>query len=82
MKTTLAILFGMGLMAGCVAASEGTDFEAAVRMFEERDLRTIQHARLQHIEGFSLEQRNRVALAAAKSLDISAEPLSVTIRTL
>ena len=52
------------------AAGDSPGAQAAVKLFEARDLDGLQKLRPQSLEGLPLDQRNRVALAAAKSLGI------------
>lgn len=71
MRRAAAIFFVMVLMVKSATASEEIDLQAVVRMYEERDLKRIQSTPPQALETLSLEQRNRAALVAAKSLSIN-----------
>jgi hypothetical protein len=70
MSTTTAILLTIVLMSNCVVTEEKLDFRVIVKMFADRDLTSIQSIRPQSIEDLALDQRNQVALAAAKSLSV------------
>lgn len=59
------------VLATAVAAGEQVDWRRAVHAFEGRDLGQIQELRPGSVEHLSPDQRNAIALAAARSLSIA-----------
>jgi len=66
------IILLLGLATGAAADAE-IDWQEAVLMFRQRNLTQLQQLSPRSIEGLSLEQRNAVALAAARSLSIAEQ---------
>ncbi len=71
MKATLMLLVLLGLHTSAVA-EQRVNVHEVLRLFKERDLIPIQHLSVRLIEALPLEERNRIALAAAESLGIEA----------
>lgn len=70
MRITVTSFLLVALLPIHTHAEEATNAGSVVKAFEERNLAEIQGIRPRSSEGFSLKERNEVALAAAKSLSI------------
>ncbi len=71
MVTRLCVLcLSLVVPAGSTAATEPIDFRSVLKMFQQRDLVSLQNLRPQALEDLPLEERNQIALAATESLSI------------
>lgn len=71
MSGALMLLVLLGLHTPA-AAEQRVDVQEVLRIFKERDLIPIQHLNVRLIKALPLEERNRIASAAAESLGIEA----------
>jgi len=71
MKARAAITAMVLALAATGVADESAGWHGIVELFRDRDLIAIQHINTGAIEALPLEQRNAIALAAARSLAIA-----------
>ena len=70
MRTMVIPFLSLLVLAGVARADDPVDAKKLIQMFAERDLDGLQRTSPKVLENFPPEQRNEVALAAAKALDI------------